>query len=141
MRDAVTRRAGFVCEYCHLPIGAAPDPFHMDHIIARQHGGKTLLHNLALCCSRCNEHKGTNLSAIDPKTKAVAALFNPRTDTWLAHFSRVRAMIRGRTPTGRATLKLLAMNHPHRIATRLALIEEGRLAAVESETRRGKRQL
>ena len=97
-RNAVIRRAGYACEYRHLPLGATLDPFHVDHILARQHGGKTVLYNLALACSRCNEHKGPNISGIDPKTKAHVSLFNPRTEEWLEHFSRTNAMIRGRTP-------------------------------------------
>lgn len=135
MRDAVTRRACHACEYCRLPLGVSLDIFHIDHIVARQHGGKTVLHNLALCCSRCNEHKGPNLSTIDPKTKARVELFNPRMEAWPEHFHRAGAVIHGRTPKGRATVRLLSMNHPDRIATRLAFIAEGRMAETEARPR------
>ena len=35
--DAVRRRAGGRCEYCRLPL-YVPRPFHIEHIVARQHG-------------------------------------------------------------------------------------------------------
>jgi len=57
----VWERAGERCEYCQLPSGFHPAPFQTDHIIARQHGGKTVLENLALACVHCNRFKGPNL--------------------------------------------------------------------------------
>ena len=72
MIDAATRRlvrerAGNRCEYCgllqaHLTFSV----FHIEHIIARQHGGSDDPDNLALACYHCNWHKGTNLTGIDP---------------------------------------------------------------------------
>ena len=59
----------------------------MEHILARQHGGSTSLENLAFACWSCNLKKGPNLSGIDPETGHVAALFNPRKDSWPEHFS------------------------------------------------------
>jgi 5-methylcytosine-specific restriction endonuclease McrA len=47
-------RAGHACEYCQLPEHLSDLPHVLDHIIARQHGGRTILSNLALCCGRCN---------------------------------------------------------------------------------------
>jgi 5-methylcytosine-specific restriction endonuclease McrA len=39
-RDWVRQRAGRRCEYCHLPDSAMePEDFHVEHIIARKHGG------------------------------------------------------------------------------------------------------
>lgn len=40
-------------------------PFQIDHIIARQHGGRTSPDNLALSCFHCNTHKGPNIARID----------------------------------------------------------------------------
>ena len=34
------------CEYCHMPTAYDPLPFQLDHIIAQQHGGKTVFENL-----------------------------------------------------------------------------------------------
>lgn len=56
----------------------------MEHIIARQHGGQTILDNLAWACHRCNRRKGPNLTGIDPSTHEIAPLFHPRRDVWSA---------------------------------------------------------
>ena len=40
--------------------------FHLDHIVARQHGGTDEQKNLAWSCQECNLLKGTDLSAVDP---------------------------------------------------------------------------
>jgi len=81
------QRAGFRCEYCHFPERFAELRFQLDHIRAEQHGGPTVLANLAWACLRCNKHKGPNLSGVDPKTNRVVQLFNPRKDVWEKHFT------------------------------------------------------
>ena len=128
IRTAIMLRAAHRCEYCRLPMDAIADPFHVDHIVARQHGGQTVLHNLALSCTHCNAHKGPNLAGIDPVTGTQVSLFNPRTDSWPEHFERRGATVRGLTSVGRASILVLAMNDPNQIELRLVLIEEGRLA-------------
>ena len=50
MAEAVRRRAGHACEYRQLPDAAHPTPFEIEHIIPKQHGGPTALHNLAYSC-------------------------------------------------------------------------------------------
>ena len=75
---AVWQRAGDRCEYCCLPARAYPLPFHVDHIVARKHGGQTVLENLALACLHCNRHKGPNIAGNDPNTGDVVRLFYPR---------------------------------------------------------------
>ena len=113
LRELVRRRATHRCEYCHLPQAAAPFlTFHIEHIRARQHGGDDDSSNLALACPDCNAHKGPNLTSVDPETEQVVALFNPRQDIWSDHFSFEGPMIIARTPTGRATVRLLSMNGP-----------------------------
>jgi len=69
LQELVWHRAGGVCEYCRLPATVHSDPFPIDHIIARQHGGETVESNLALSCFRCNTHKGPNIAGIDPLTR------------------------------------------------------------------------
>jgi hypothetical protein len=54
--------------------------------VARQHGGKTEMENLAWSCHRCNYYKGPNLTSIDPETQAIVPLFNPRRAVWKLHF-------------------------------------------------------
>ena len=85
--EAVRQRARNRCEYCGLPQGAFRRGFHIEHIVARQHGGSTSLDNLAFACWACNLKKGPNLSGIDPATGLVTALFHPREHDWPEHFS------------------------------------------------------
>ena len=126
LRPQARDRAGGRCEYCRLPdwIELAW-PFHVEHVIARQHRGTDDLTNLAWACSRCNRHKGTNLSGVDPDSKKVVSLFNPRRERWEEHFELDRAIIRGRSPGGRATARLLQMNAERRVELRSELISQG----------------
>jgi hypothetical protein len=121
----VRRRAGSHCEYCQYPEWAAPTPFEIDHVIAQQHGGRTQLSNLAHACYACNKHKGPNIASIDPKTRKLVPLFNPRRHKWARHFEWDGPRLQGRTPIGRATIRVLAINDPFYIIDREALIEEG----------------
>ena len=58
-RAFVRQRAGNCCEYCGLPQESeAFFTFHIEHIVARQHGGGDGAENLALACYHCNLHKG-----------------------------------------------------------------------------------
>ena len=128
LRLAVRRRARARCEYCRLPAtDAARVPFQIEHIISRQHGGPTIFSNLAFACHRCNLFKGPNLSSIDPLTKEVVNLFNPRRMKWKRHFQLQGPIIVGRTATGRATVVLLEMNDGDRVELREELKREGRL--------------
>ena len=69
LRQTVRERAGYRCEYCCLPQDAEPFfAYHVEHIVARQHGGGDDSGNLALACYHCNAHKGPNLSGLDPET-------------------------------------------------------------------------
>jgi hypothetical protein len=124
--DRVVRnRAKNACEYCLMPQSARRLIFQIDHIIARQHRGPTVLENLALACGRCSRHKGTNLTAIDPVTGQPFRLFHPRLDRWPDHFRWEEALIIGVSEIGRATVDLPKMNHPDDIAVRRELIENG----------------
>jgi hypothetical protein len=117
----VRERAANRCEYCHMR--QEDEPFyrlHIEHIIARQHAGSDDASNLALSCHHCNLHKGPNLSAIDPMTSQVVLLFHPRRQTWAEHFFVQGHAIRGMTPVGRATVRLLAMNAVARMELRVA---------------------
>src|SRR6202012_5681449 len=83
----VRRRAQNRCEYCLIPQAAFRRPFHIEHILAKQHGGLTQLENLALACWQCNLKKGTNLTSIDPETGELTRLFHPRADNYADHFA------------------------------------------------------
>lgn len=69
----------------------------------------------------CNNGKGSNLSGIDPVSGRVVRLFNPRRQRWGTHFDLEGAIIVGRTPTGRASVRVLRMNEPERVDLRLRL--------------------
>lgn len=111
LRQFVRERASNCCEYCGLPQVAEPFfAYHIEHIIARQHGGSDDPENLALACYHCNARKGPNLSALDSESGALVRLFHPRRDRWEKHFERNGVVIVGRTAIGRATVALLKMN-------------------------------
>jgi hypothetical protein len=125
LEDKVRRRAGDRCEYCLMPQSALRFTHPVDHIIARQHGGKDTESNLALACIRCNLYKGPNLAGIDPASKEMVRLFHPRRDRWEDHFRWRGPRLIGKTDIGRATIRVLAMNGEGWIAVRRALIAEG----------------
>jgi 5-methylcytosine-specific restriction endonuclease McrA len=85
-KEEVRARAAGRCEYCLLPEVHVLTPFQVEHVIAKQHRGEDRLSNLAYACLRCNLHKGPNLTGIDPKTKKLTRLFNPRRHRWSRHF-------------------------------------------------------
>ena len=126
-RDLVRRRADDKCEYCLLPQEASVLTFHVDHIIAKQHLDTFVDEPPFLClaCNRCNAHKGTNLTSIDPESGEVVALFNPRKDEWSEHFRFDAGEIIGLTPTGRATVRLLNVNANRRVELREQWIKDG----------------
>jgi hypothetical protein len=117
-RDLVRRRAAGRCEYCHLPEAAIEVSFHIEHVVARQHGGDDDAENLALACDRCNLYKGPNLSSLDPDTGGVTPLFHPRRNPWSQHFRFEGPKIEGITEVGRATVRLLQMNDSRRLQLR-----------------------
>jgi hypothetical protein len=121
----VRARAHDVCEYCLMPQAIRRLRFPIDHIISRQHNGKTSLENLALCCGRCNLHKGPNVAGVDPETGRITRLFNPRKDRWTRNFQWDGVRIVGLTPRGRATVHVLALNHPDDLAVREELLLQG----------------
>jgi len=66
----VRRRAAGLCEYCRIPEAAFRRPFHIEHVIARPHGGASDIANLALACWTCNLKKGPNLTGNRPADRA-----------------------------------------------------------------------
>ena len=125
LRLQVRERARGRCEYCLIYESDLYYPHEPDHVIAEKHGGPTELANLAFSCVLCNRFKGSDLASIDPLTKKAAFLFNPRKHKWHSHFRLNGALIEGTTANGRATVELLRLNDPERVAYRLGLIEIG----------------
>lgn len=125
VRRFVWQRASSHCEYCGMRQEFDELTFQIEHIIPRKHRGSDTADNLALACFACNIHKGTNLSGLDPQTREMARLFHPRRDEWSEHFQWEGSVLQGRTPIGRVTVEVLAINLPHRVELRAALMEEG----------------
>jgi hypothetical protein len=122
LRPQVRERAQGHCEYCQLPEEADFVRFEIDHVIASQHGGTTELDNLAHACLDCNKRKGPNIASIDPHTRQITPLYNPRKQKWEEHFQlNEEGSITGLTPEGRATVRLLEFNDPERVQERVAL--------------------
>lgn len=126
LRTFVRERARRWCEYCHLPDeAAAAATFHVEHVVAKQHGGADTVDNRCWSCHRCNLHKGPNLSGRDPLTGNIVRLYNPRRQLWHRHFEWHRGILVGRTQIGRATVAVLDVNDPQRVELRRVLLNEG----------------
>ncbi|HRA86520.1 MAG TPA: HNH endonuclease [Planctomycetaceae bacterium] len=112
-RRLVRQRADSRCEYCHCHQDLLPlITFHVEHIIARQHGGTDDDSNLCLACHWCNFHKGPNLATL--VDNELVPLFHPRQQDWNDHFALKGNQIVGITATGRGTVELFSMNDDDR---------------------------
>lgn len=127
-RAEVMARAGYRCEYSHLPTRGQVATFPIDHILPRTAGGTSELDNLALACPHCNAHKWAAQDAADPETGENAPFFNPRHHAWDQHFEwspdRTGELL-GKTAIGRATVLGLRINDADMIQLRLFLAEVG----------------
>ncbi|MBK8024650.1 MAG: HNH endonuclease [Chloroflexi bacterium] len=133
LRELTYERAGDCCEYCRVSQASSDVAFHVEHIIAESHGGKTVESNLALSCLRCNLFKGTNIAAADPLTDEPTFLFHPRRHRWSDHFRLNGATIEPNTPEGRATVLVLRLNDQERIEQRDLLLKFDRYPCPEPE--------
>ena len=98
LRQLVSARAGYRCEYCLLPQAVALHRHEPDHIVPIQIG------------------------SFDPLTGLLTPLFHPRLHLWNQHFRFVDAEVKPLTPEGRVTVRLLRLNDPDRLAERQRLI-------------------
>lgn len=120
----VWRRARNICEYCLMPQSRDILTFEIDHVTAVIHGGKTVDGNLALSCFLCNRHKGTNLAGLDPVSRKLTRLYNPRRHAWQRHFKWDGPQLVGKTAVGRTTIRVLRINDYLRTSLRQELIAE-----------------
>jgi 5-methylcytosine-specific restriction endonuclease McrA len=127
LRRLVHDRAKGCCEYCLLPETAVFASHEVDHIVAEKHSGVTEANNLALSCTLCNKHKGSDLASINPETGEIIPLYHPRRDSWQEHFHLDGAKIRPLTPIGQVTVRLLQLNRRDRVQERQLLQEAGLL--------------
>ena len=111
IRQQARDRCGYCCLSSEALIGMAME---LEHLVPFASGGKTTENNLWLSCRRCNEFKGAYTNAIDPVTGEEFVLFNPRRQIWSEHFrwNDDGTEIVGVSPTGRATVVALRLNHP-----------------------------
>lgn len=112
-RKKVLIRANECCEYCKYLNFYNPSGLTIDHIYPTSLGGSDDISNLASCCISCNNSKFTSVASIDPVTKKIIPLYNPRNDNWNVHFKWVDnfSVIEGLTAKGRATILRLKMNN------------------------------
>ena len=131
LRTFVRERAGHRCEYCGLHEDDAEYiAFHVEHVIARQHGGSDAPETLCFACSECNWAKGPNLSGL--LNGKLYPLFNPRTQQWDRHFRWEHTTLVGKTKTGIVTVQVLNINKTSRVMLRENLLFEGRFPPPES---------
>lgn len=120
-RKRVRARAGDQCEYCQLLQELSPlARLQIEHVTPKKHGGPDIDDNLALACIHCNSHKGSNLTGIDPVTRVITELFDPRTQSWSEHFEWNGPQLDGLTAIGRTTIRVLDMNADELIHLRIA---------------------
>jgi hypothetical protein len=130
LRALVWERAGSRCEYCRLHLDDADFlSFHVEHIIAKQHGGTDDPETLCLACSECNWAKGPNLAGL--LEGKLYPLFNPRQQNWKRHFRWEQTTLVGKTKTGIVTVQVLNINESSRVMLRENLLFEGRFPADE----------
>jgi len=124
MRQRVRRRAAGCCEYCFSQEFFSPAPFSVEHIYPLSKGGDNRLSNLALACQGCNSRKYNKTECLDPVSQALAPLFHPRKDSWETHFAwdHDTTKMLGLTPTGRATIDCLQLNHEEVVNLRTLLM-------------------
>jgi len=127
-RNLVRRRADNRCEYCLLRQEYSHLAHHVEHIVAKQHGGSDDPTNLALAGHRCNHCKGPNLTGFDRESGGIVPLFHPRRDRWTEHFAWRGSRIEGLTAIGRVTVVVLGMNDARRLDLRAALLARGEFA-------------
>jgi HNH endonuclease len=120
LRQRVAAAAHFRCGYCLTSQRIIGPLLEIDHIVPEARGGTSDEENLWLACPMCNSHKADRQEAVDPESQVTVPLFNPRAERWDEHFEWVEAgaIIRGKTPKGRATVTALQMNHPDIVAAR-----------------------
>jgi hypothetical protein len=106
--------------------------FHVDHIISRKHGGKSVASNLALACFPCNVAKGTDLGSTMGNPRRLIGLYHPREHRWTEHFKLHGARIAPLTEIGEVTARLLRLNSQDRLIERRTLAASGLYPSLEA---------
>ena len=123
LRELVSKRADFRCEYCQIHAKNSYFAFHIEHIISLKHGGKSNPENLAFACPICNVSKGSDIGTFLDDENILVRLFNPRIDKWSEHFEvENTGFLISKTDVAEATTKILNLNHPDSIIERREMI-------------------
>ena len=117
LRRLVVARARRRCEYCGIREEDTYFGCEVDHIISEKHGGLTDESNPALACVACNRAKGSDVATL-AEDGSLVELFHPRRHRWAEHFVVHGVMFLGLTVIGKATIRLLKLNAPERLAER-----------------------
>ncbi len=127
IRERVRAQAGDRCGYCQSPQWLVLGRLEIDHFTPTAAGGTDDEDNLWLACRLCNNYKGAQTAARDPRTGRTVGLFNPRRQQWSRHFtwSADGSRIMGRTASGRATVLALQLNNAIAVTVRHAWVEGG----------------
>lgn len=64
LRKLIVERAKNTCEYCLIHESDTFFGCHIDHIISEKHDGPTEAGNLAMACTFCNLHKGSDIASL-----------------------------------------------------------------------------
>ena len=128
LRQRVAKQARYRCGYCQLLELISGIPLTLEHIIPKAKNGSDDEENLWLSCRLCNESKGTLTESIDPDSRNLVTLFNPRTQHWGDHFSWSEngLYVVGQTAIGRATVVALELNQSFRVCSRAIWVEVGK---------------
>jgi hypothetical protein len=128
LRNSVRERANFLCEYSQTAEILSGLRCTTDHIIPKSRGGSDRLDNLCAACIFCNGRKHAKIEGVDPETGQKVRLFHPRQQQWYEHFQwrEEGTIIVGLTACGRATIEVLQLNEPLRVAARSIWGQAGR---------------
>lgn len=120
LREQVALDARNRCGYCLAQQEIIGIQLHIEHIVPESAGGITARANLWLAYSECNNHKGSQVDAIDPNSGEHVPLFNPRAQQWVEHFqwSEDATLVIGVSPAGRATVIALDLSQPVMVIAR-----------------------
>ena len=124
VREAAGNRCGYCLGPQHLVLGR----LQVEHLLPRSRGGQTEEANLWLSCPLCNNYKGDRTTAVDPDTREMVPLFNPREQNWFEHFrwSPDGLRVIGLTPIGRATVAALHLSDdPDALTVRSYWVQAG----------------
>jgi hypothetical protein len=128
LREKVKKAAQNRCGYCLAPQKLMMARLEIEHLQPSSKGGTDGEENLWLACPFCNAHKADKVEGLDPFSKDVVKLFNPRLQVWHEHFEwhEDGTKIIGKTIIGRATVSALHLDSDaDAIETRRAWVSVG----------------